>query len=529
MSSPLAHTGGSSLDIQRFRRLYFGPFVSFLIVLKVLVALVWLGMTLPIQWDLSFPEAAVVARAMDVARGEVPYHDWVEWPHAFAPYGPLTYFTAGWIGRIVGGENLVETVRTVGRIQSQVSLLGLLVLSALLLRRMGVRWVWALFGIGAALAWESLFAYVVSFRPDGPQVFFSVLGLYIAAGGTGESRGRASLALGALFISFWFKATSWGILAALVFWLWRGCGPARTAIRLSLFAAAGMIPALLLNALWEGRLFQNLVGSLDNGADLQNFATIFFQIGLGAWFILLLGGANAFLHWLKSPMESPKFFLALATLCSIAATLLATLKVGADINYYLEPFVLCAVWTVYAVWELWELPGEEVGRRERPRAELRREIPLTILLLPFLLIMCGRSLMGDEESGRDSAIQSIRKVHALWAEPPIIQRVKALDGPILTTFPCLVLESGGPPSILDHYQYRVLADRGLLKRSDLLNRLRSGEFDAVVIEGSQSGLGGEYFLPEFEATLFANYFVSESYGGTSIFVPYPPALTRTPR
>lgn len=514
MNSSPEETRGKPLDIQRFRRLFFGPFVSVLLVLKVLVALIWLGMTLPIQWDLSFPEGAVVARALDVARGEIPYHDWVEWPHAFAPYGPLTYYTAGWVGRLVGGDNLMETVRTVGRLQSQLSLVGLLVLAVLLLRRMKVRWTWTLFGVAAALAWESLFAYAVSFRPDGPQVFFALLGLYIAAGGSGEKRGRAALALGALFVSFWFKATSWGILAALAFWLWRGCGPARTAIRLALFGAAGMIPALILNELWDGRLFQNLVGSLDNGADFQNFATIFLKIPLAGWFILLFGGANAFLHWLKSPMDSPIFLLALGTLCSIAATLLATMKVGADVNYYLEPFILCAVWAVFAVWELWELPADEVGQQERPRIELQREIPLTILLLPFLLFMCSYSLTG--------ALDDIRDQRALWQEPPIIQRVKRLEGPILTTFPCLVLESGGPPSILDHYQYRVLADRGLLKRSDLLNRLRSKKFDAVVIEGSPAGLSEDFFLPEFEATLFESYFVSESYGGTSVFVPRPP-------
>lgn len=510
---------GPSLDIQRFRRLYFGPFVSFLIFLKVLVALVWLAMTLPIQWDLSFPEGAVVARALDVARGEVPYRDWVEWPHAFAPYGPLTYFTAGWAGRLIGGEPLMETVRIVGRVQSQLSLAGLLVLAVLFLRRMKVRWTWALFGVAGALAWESLFAYVVSFRPDGPQVFFSLLALYIAAGGSGESKGRSTLALGALFVSFWFKATSWGILAALAFWLWRGCGPMRASLRLAIFGAAGMIPALLLDVLWGGRLFQNLVGSLDNGADLENFAMIFLKIPLSGWFILLFGGANAFLHWLKAPMESPLFLLALGTLCSLAATLVATMKVGADVNYYLEPFILCAVWTVFAVWELWELPADEVGRRERPKVELQREIPLTIVLLPFLLFVCGSSLIG--------ALDDIRDQYELWPEPPLVERVKAFDGLILSTFPCLVLESGGPPSIMDHYQYRVLADRGLLKRGELLSRLRAKEFDAVVIEGSSAGLAEDFFLPEFEAELFENYYVSEVYGGTAIFEPAPAWMGRT--
>ncbi len=515
MSSPTEEAPPQPLDIQKFRRLYFGPFVSLLIFLKVAVALIWLGMTLPIQWDLSFPEAAVVARALDVARGETPYHDWVEWPHAFAPYGPLTYYSAGWAARIVGGDDLVGTVRLLGRIQAQLSLLGLLGLSVLLLRRMGVRWTWALFGVGAALGWESLFAYAVSFRPDAPQVFFSILALYIATGGGGAGRGRSALSLGAMFISFWFKATSWGILAALVFWLWRGCGPGRATLRLSIFALAGLIPAIALDVHWDGRLFQNLVGSLDNGADLGNFAGIFLKVPLSGWFILLFGGANAFLHWLRSPMDSPLFLLALATMSSLAATLLATLKVGADVNYYLEPFILCGVWVVFAVWELWELPASEVQQSERPKLELQREIPLTVLLMPFLLYVCGASLMG--------AIDDIRDQKDLWNEPAIIARLESIEGPILSTFPCLVLDADREPGILDHFQYRVLADRGLLKRSELLNRLRTKEFGAVVIEGSGSGLSEAYFLPEFEQALFENYSISETYGAAILFLQPRPS------
>jgi hypothetical protein len=384
----------------------------------------------------------------------------------------------------------------------------------LILRRMGVRWTWALFGVGAALGWESLFAYAVSFRPDAPQVFFSVLALYIAAGGTGAGRRRATLALGAMFISFWFKATSWGILAALVFWLWRGCGPLRASLRLSIFALLGMIPAIMLDVHWGGRLFQNLVGSLDNGVDLGNFAGIFLKVPLSGWFILLFGCANAFLHWLRSPMESPTFLLALATMSSLAATLLATLKVGADVNYYLEPFVLCGVWVVFAVWELWELPADTVQQSERPRMELQREIPLTVLLMPFLLYVCGGSLMG--------ALDDIRDQHDLWKEPSIVTRVRSVDGPILSTFPCLALASDGPPSILDHFQYRVLADRGLLKRSELLNRIRSREFDAVIIEGSETGLAEPYFLPEFEEELFENYSISMTYGSAILYLTPQP-------
>lgn len=510
MSAQPPTTEPAPLDIQRFRRRYFGPLIALLLAFKALVAVAWLGMSLPVQWDLSFPEGAVVARALDVARGDVPYHDWVDWPHAFAPYGPLTYTTAGWAGRLFAGDDLMESVRLAGRLQSQLSLLGVVALSVAFLRRLGLRWGWSLFGVSAALGWESLFSYAVSFRPDGPQVFFSLLALYLASAGSGDRAGRIFLALGALYLSFWFKATSWGVLAALTFWLWRGSGPWKASLQLAAFALAGLIPVALLNAAWEGRLLLNLVGSLDNGADLENFLRIAAKIPLGAWFVLILGGSMALIQWLRAPMDSPLYLLALGTLCSIAATLLATLKVGADVNYYLEPFVLCGVWTVFGIWTLWELPEEAVRGSERLKVELRREIPLTILMLPFLLYICGTSLIG--------ARGDLEEIQGLWKEPPVLQRIKRVEGPVLSVFPCVALAAKGDPGIMDHFQYRVLADRGLLKRSELLNRLRRREFDAIVLEGSGAGLPAGLYLPEFEAELFANYSIDETYAETMVLL-----------
>lgn len=506
--SPSSAAPGETLDIQRFRRLYLGPLVTLLLVFKVGVALVWLGMTLPIQWDLTFPEAAVVVRAEEVARGETPYHDWVEWPHGFAPYGPLTYYTTGLAARLAGGDDLFTTTRLIGRIQSQLALAGLLALSVLLLRRMGLSWAWSAYGIAAALAWEPLFGYVVSFRPDAPQVFFALLALYVASGGGGESRPRSLLALAALYVSLWFKATSWGMLAAMSFWLWRGCGGTRAATRLALFVLAGLIPVLLLNRMWEGRLWMNLVGSLDNGIDLENFALITSKLTLGAWFILLFGGSVAALQWMRAPMESPRFLLALGTLCSLAATLVTTLKVGADSNYYLEPFVLCGAWTVYGIRELWVLPEEATAGGDVRLISVRREIPLTILLLPFLLFISGRSLI--------SARTDLEKARSLWKEPAVLARAKTIEGPVLSVFPRIAATAGSEAGILDHFQYRVLADRGLLKRTELLSRLRSQYFEAVILEGSAAGPAEAYFLPEFPSALMENYEATEYYGQTTV-------------
>src|SRR5690242_15935341 len=108
-------------------------------LLRLAVLCVWLGMIVPEHPDLSFPEGALVGRALDVARGESPYHDWRLWPHAFAPYPPLAYYPAGWAARALAGPAPApHTVYMVGRSFSLLAMLGVFTLIYLFGRRLGL-------------------------------------------------------------------------------------------------------------------------------------------------------------------------------------------------------------------------------------------------------------------------------------------------------------------------------------------------------------------------------------------------------
>jgi hypothetical protein len=65
---------------------------------RLLFAAALICLALPGLWDNSYPEGALAARAWDAARGLPVYQDWREWPHAFAPYSPLTYYLPAWAG-----------------------------------------------------------------------------------------------------------------------------------------------------------------------------------------------------------------------------------------------------------------------------------------------------------------------------------------------------------------------------------------------------------------------------------------------
>src|SRR5262245_11915078 len=100
--------------------------ILILLFLKALAGIVRLSALVNYPMDITFPEGAVVARAWDVAQGRGPYHDWRKWPHAFSPYGPLTYFPVGWVSRITGTAHPRE-IFAVGRIQSMLALAGVII------------------------------------------------------------------------------------------------------------------------------------------------------------------------------------------------------------------------------------------------------------------------------------------------------------------------------------------------------------------------------------------------------------------
>lgn len=521
MASEPTQASPPPFTITQLRTRYLGPLVAFLLAVRVLAAFAWIGTTLPVTWDLSFPEAAIVARAVDVAEGDTPYHDWRIWPHEFAPYGPLTYYSAGWLALPGEHDSIENHVRSLGRIQSQLSLFGILCLGVAILRRLGVgRW-WALLAAPAIISWESLFAYCASFRPDAPQVFFSLFALAIAMGGPPTKRSRCVAVLACLYLSLWFKATSWGIIATIVFWLWRGAGSRRAFLWLSGFALSGLIPVLILNNLWDGNLLLNMVGSLDNGGDIGNFRDIARKIQIEGWLVFFLGVGVSAVSWSKSSLDSPMFLFSTATLLTLLGTLAATLKVGADINYYLELYALCGIGVVYAVHRLWNLSPDDQAMAPGANLALRREIPLTILLLPFLVYQSGMRLL----STRDDIESNV----ARWKTPPVIEQIEKYQGEVLSVFPCVGLAAPGPEAILDHYQYRVLAERGLLDKHELLNRVRRKQFSAIVIEGTLERLPEKFFTDGFARELRENYRSAQDYNGQfTILVPQEISLMGPP-
>lgn len=499
---------GEWLAMSALRRLMLGPFLVLVLSLRSLAILAWLVTAVPYQWDLTYPEAAVVARAADVARGESPYHDWREWPHAFAPYGPLTYFTTGTFAILMTSfrEGKYWPVYLAGRTVSLAFIVGIAMLAAAILFSVWPaevkrwRWPWAFAAAAATLAWEDLTYFALSVRPDAAQVFFSLLALTIALRGEPTPK-RTAAALAALSISFWFKAFSFGMLAALVYWMARGGGMRRAALGLGGFVAANAALALAINTATDGLLLLNLVGSLDNGWEPYNWIQFTRWVPAQGWFVLLGGMGFAVFNLLNRRTEPAVRLVSLAALLSFGASAAAYLKVGADINYVYEAVILFGVNFVRGIAGFWYLPLSG-------RDSIWREIGLAAVI-SFTAILAGQAV---------NVRSDIAQNKKFWRPLPISAQL-AREERVLSSLPFLALQGQSRPAILDYLQYRVLTERGRIDTAPLMERVRAREFSAIVIDEHPAAVEEGYFTPEFYPTLRAFYEKMQSFGTLSVYRP----------
>jgi hypothetical protein len=467
-----------------------------LALVQALTVLAGLMLLLPVRFDLSFPEGAVIARVIDVAEGRTPYTDWREWPHAFAPYGPLTYYPPGWLARAAPGIDAVMDYYRFGRVHSLIFLMGVWALLVGLGRRDSLPWIVCLIAPGLFSGWRWLQEFAFSFRPDAPQVFFSLLAVWVASGG--KARGsRLAVVMACLMVSFWFKPTSWGVAVALWVWTAGGLGRIGASFAWGAFGLAGLAAALGLNALLNGTLVLNMLGVTDVGWDplrlMWNWRE-FPPIAAGV-LIVAVGGA---VHRLRRGglWQRGDSLLPLAFLFSLGFALLQYAKAGADRNYFLEAY---AIGCVIAVRALWVVLGRE-GRTTEKRV-------LCAVLLLVAVTSAGLGLRGI----RDEVDRSRR----LSQELPGLDSYRSDGQLVLAYHPYLSLALSGEPSILDAFQYNHLALKNRSLETSLLDRIRDEAFDLIIVPRNAEYLYTSGFIP-----LLREHYVEKGLlGPNAVYLP----------
>lgn len=496
-----------------YRRNLVGPFLYLMLIVQSLSMAAWYPVGMAMRADLTFPEGAVAARSLAVARGECAYADWREWPHQFAPYGPLTYYPVGWVARATHAETDPFSIYRLGRIQSLLFIAGLLGAVVALGRSAGWGWGWAFVTVVTVCNWPYQIDYISTFRPDAPKAclaFWAFWGMCAR-----PPRRGAILAVSALLMaSFWYKPTSWGLTLIGLGWVARERGWRAGAGWLAAFGAAGLALALALDRMMDGRLLLNMVRSLQNGISLDVLAI--FATRIMTFPMLLLLATAFFSIWklTRRPAvgDSRERLVMTAYLATLALALAQCLKVGADLNYLTEPYLLGCLIAVGEVRGLWTRAAR--GGRAGMRAEV-----LLWVLLGGMLAWQGPQLARDAGSSFRIVARAIRegRVQSFFALPVEPQ------ARILSNKPYIPLIFGSPDSVMDRLQFRLLAESGDLDASGLRERVEGRRFDYIAIEpyyfgeeyasGFLDGSIPELFYPGFFKSLRSNYALSRDESG----------------
>ncbi len=495
------------------RRRGLAPLLAVLLGLHAILMAIWLALLTPMAMDLTYPEGSVVERALRAALNEPVYGDWLQWPHAFAPYGPLTYYPAGWMARLFGDPPDFTLLYLLGRLQSLAALAACILLLWLIGRRLGMGPPWRIAAIGLTMLWPPVWDYVISFRPDAPMTAFwlaAVLGMV-----AGPARGRRlALVLGALYLAAWVKPTAALFALAAGIWIVEGRGWRRAGAIMGGWGLAGLLPALALNFATDGMLLHNLIGGNGQGF-LANAITGWMKDMIGPPLLLLgLGGVAA--GWLATrPAHGPRW-LGINSLAALVLALALGHKNGADINYFFPPLLplsLCAVEAVRHVW---------AANLARPRP--RREALLWFTMLPLLLLTTYY------------ASQWPHKYRILAQAGPLSPQLLMMapyEAPILSVLNYVSLNSDHRhPTLLDHFAFGALVRRGRLSPEPFHDRIRSQWFEAIHIYSDDirdphpdpsMQIYGEGFLP----LLRQHYRLAADHGQFLVFEPRGrPARTR---
>jgi hypothetical protein len=454
-----------------WRQAYLGRPAWVVLAFSMVLALIWFAMLIPMQRDISFPEGALAMRALDAAQGRPVYQDWHNWPHAFAPYGPLTYYLPGWLLKFSPGAPGIAGAYLVGRLLSYLSIVLMVGGVCWAVFRAGAGWWWGVPALALAMRWQAVWEYCTSFRPDAPRTLLTLLAVGCVTGRE-PTRRRIALALGLLWISFWLKPTAFGVLLALLLWLWRARGLRLAALAATAFGGAGLGLFALLDWHWRGLLKLNMVDSLRNGLDLGYLRNYVGGMTRPVDFLMPLASLLALLYAVRCRRDAtlqPLLPLLLAVPLSYANALAQGLKVGADRNYFLEPLVLAAVFGGWWLARQWRATDGLQDARRTPW----REVLLLGCALPWAV--------WDTVQQAQFFKEQVRVMRPQWQPLAITQAVASLPGPILSSNSWLCVAPHDTATVIDYFQYRNLVQRGLLDQRPLKERLARQAFSAVIL------------------------------------------------
>lgn len=456
--------------------------------------------------------------AWRVREGLSLYPPWDDLPNYEANFfGPLYFLLVGHLGRFFGDD--LQALQLIGRLVSIASgLLAALLVGVAAYRRYGR-------GAGPVAALQSLGAapmagFGVMVRPDLLADTLGFAGFLLAVGQPGRRGWRVFAGGGLLAAAVLTKQTTGLYLPAAALAL-AFVGRRREALGLflgvivALGSIAGLItltvePRFLADFLGEGR-------SPTAPADwARNLGRLWFLAAdLPIWSVVGL-----FL-WFSRPFRDAP--LACLTIVLWTGALVTSLKVGADLNYFLGPRLVATLGFAAAWGGAWDLTTP------KSKATAGRIFLVTMGLLAFnafgayglrhALIQARMARDFDRINGPGGrvALSIHRDLFRVAAEP---------SRGLLTDCGYLALRQEGRAPFVDPWLFRMRVENGLLDASSLARELESGSYGVLATTH-------DLFAPTFDTMSFSlpppvaraarsRYRFVGMVGGLYLYQPSPP-------
>ena len=479
--------------------------------------------------ELDYGEGTVLWQAQNLHSLSAAVHPLGQYPYILFNYTPVFHCAA------LLAANFMPSLLAAGRLVSVLSLLGVCVLAFLILSRKPRHWSNLPCGLMAGLLLLHLpnASWSFLFRVDTIGIFFTFLGITLFL----HSRRHVWMAYAA-FLSFTAAVYSKQTLIAAPF----ACllclsfeNPRRALRVVAAFAAVGLSVLAVPAFLTRGEIVRHLFTYNVSPLAWRHGGWLAYDLCRKSAFILLPAVAYVWmrisrLNWSRSPMRARlvtffqsiqaslreegtsrtgtlfTIYLATSTLACLSIT-----KIGANVNYMLEP--LCACCILAALFVQTQLAPT---RTKQGGFSAARFLALSSALLVALTTRFATAGF----AGYMHQITANQQAHTY-----MLHRLEAMRGDVYSEEMTLVLQAhkqvpGEPSSVT------FLSAMHLWNERPLVDRIRDDYFSALLVNTSLENR--EHFSPAVRQAVNAEYELREQAGPYLLYLPRPAAASSDP-
>ncbi|PYV40325.1 MAG: hypothetical protein DMG06_20625 [Acidobacteria bacterium] len=452
--------------------------------------------SLQFQGDNTHSESTVVVTGLWAAKTGHLYPAIHQPPFTPAPYGPLLYMGLAAIAKV--GASSFEQLLVAGRFAVFTCYLALIGLVFLWARRVGFSYPLAVLCAGFVLLIRDFTWWNASVRPDVPALLLSFLGFSLASRRESPTQRDLLLSGSLMGIALLIKQSSITAPLAALLWLasrrlYRGVGT---------LIAGVILPILLVCVfLWVRKEPYLEHMTVMCSAFLDPFGAVKLLLidllerpfHLMLLTLALSGGLIAFLSdGARAQLLALYFLLAWVT------AFLTLFQSGGSNNYLLEPWLVSALLTPFAV--------QNIQSKWKSSSDALR--------LAFILFL-GFQLLHGLRAWRWSWAKPISETHKELA--------RMLEGQRLLSDIPYVAVHGRNPELLDGYLMHILELRGRWSPAPILRNLRNKVYDAVVVSFVEDHLanyrGYTFYSHSILGEIVRNYSASWTCQGGVVFLP----------